>query len=97
MARLKLVPAKTDAPVDPAVRLRLCRQWLAIACQHLRARLVMATQVRQARAAGLNEDEAVLSVEPTQVEVQARADELQDVVKDAAARGVQLPIDQLAQ
>ena len=38
---------------DAQTRLRLCLQWLATACRLLRTRLMLATQVRQARAAGL--------------------------------------------
>ena len=55
--------------LDQAARVALCQRWLALACAQLRQRVVMATQVRQARAAGLSEEEALLSVEPTQMEV----------------------------
>jgi SpoVK/Ycf46/Vps4 family AAA+-type ATPase len=96
MARLKLVATEPPKPVAPEVRQQLCQRWLAAACQHLRLRLVMATQVRQARAAGLNEEEAELSVEPTQVDVAARHKELEKVAAEAAKAHVQLPIDLLA-
>jgi SpoVK/Ycf46/Vps4 family AAA+-type ATPase len=82
---------------DAQTRLRLCLQWLATACRLLRARLSLATQVRQARAAGLTEDEALQSAEPARGEVLALADALTHVVAEAQALGVQLPIEALAE
>ncbi len=96
MARLKVVRNAAPIIVDPHHRLLLCQKWLAAACQHMRSRLVMATQVRQARAAGLTEEEALLSVEPTQVEVGEMEQKVLDVQTEAAGAGVLLPIDVLA-
>ena len=95
MARLKLVRPTVLPDVDGQLRLQLCQRWLSAACQHLRTRLVMATQVRQAKAAGLTEDEAVLSVEPTQLEVTELEENLDAIVQEATGHGVHLPIDVL--
>lgn len=82
-------------PLDAAARELLCQRWLAAATQHLRWRLVVATQLRQARMAGLNEEEALLSVETAQLEADERAEAVQRLRKEAALAGVVLPIDQL--
>lgn len=82
---------------DAQTRLRLCLQWLATACRLLRARLSLATQVRQARAAGLTDDEALQSAEPSRAEVLALADALTHVVAEARALDLQLPIEALAE
>ena len=97
MAKLKTLPKTPLAAPDANHRVALCQRWLAAACSHTRIRLVMSTQVRQARAAGLTEDEAVLSVEPTQVEVNQAKRVVEAVQADALAAGVRLPIDQLVQ
>ena len=96
MARLKLVQPTVKPAVADAVRVSLCQRWLAAACQHMRMRLVMATQVRQARAAGLTEDEAVLSVEPTQLEVGQLHEALAAIDEEATGLGVVLPMEVLA-
>ncbi len=98
MAKLKSLQIQHIATqADPAARVLLCQRWLAAACSHMRVRMVMATQVRQAKAAGLTEDEALLSVEPTQVEVHQAQRKVEAVAADAHAAGIRLPIDQLAQ
>lgn len=97
MARgLKLVQPAL-APIDAARRIELCRRWLACACDHLRRRLQVATQVRQALGAGLTEQEAKLSVEPALGDVQRLADELQKVTDEAVAAQIPLPIDVLGE
>ncbi len=96
MARLKAVARPEAQPADPQVRQQTCLQWLAAACQHLRMRLVMATQVRQARAAGLSEEEALLSVEPTQTEVADLLGNVRQVEAQAAALSIRLPIEVLS-
>ena len=95
MARLKLAP-KEQEPLDAQGRTLLCQRWLAAACHVMRTRLVMATQVRQALAAGLNREEAVLSVEQTQLEVDHLTQTLQAIGDEARERGLTLPIDVLS-
>jgi SpoVK/Ycf46/Vps4 family AAA+-type ATPase len=94
MARLQVVRAAVPQ-LDPQQRILLCQKWLAAACQHIRMQLVMATQVRQAKAAGLTEEEALLSVEPTQVEVGELEQKVLDVQMEAVQLEVPLPIDVL--
>jgi len=96
MAKLKSAKAAAAAAIDPAQRADLCQRWLAAACSHMRQRLVMATQVRQARAAGLTDQEAILSVEPTQVEVGRAERKVAEIDGEAELAGVRLPIDLLA-
>ena len=93
------MPLRTDSPTsaDAQTRLRLCLQWLATACRLLRARLSLATQVRQARAAGLTDDEALQSAEPAHSEVAALAAALAHVEAEAHELGLQLPIAALAE
>lgn len=81
---------------DDQTRLRLCLQWLAMACRLLRTRLLLATQVRQARAAGLTDDEALQSAEPAQAEVAVLAAALARVEAEARTLQVQLPMAALA-
>ncbi len=97
MARLKVVRPAPIAELDSEVRVKLCLRWLAAACQLMRKNLVMATQIRQARAAGLTEDEALLSVEPTQMEVNDLEQVVANVEYDARAVQLQLPIDVLTE
>ncbi len=82
---------------DAQTRLRLCLQWLATACRLLRTRLMLATQVRQARAAGLTDDEALQSADPARAEVNALAEALAHVEAEALVLGLQLPIAALAE
>ena len=82
--------------LDAAARVALCQRWLALACAHLRQRVVMATQVRQARSAGLNEEEALLSVEPTQIEVGEAKEALDEATSEARQAGIHMPMDLLA-
>lgn len=82
--------------LDAGARVALCQRWLALGCAHLRQRVVMATQVRQARAAGLNEEEALLSVEPTQIEVGEAKEALDEVAAEGRQAGVRMPMDLLA-
>jgi len=89
-----LAPPGPD-PARATKRLRLCHRWLAAATQHLRWRLVMATQLRQARAAGLTEEEALLSVEATQLEVDERAETLQRITREAKSAEITLPMEHL--
>jgi SpoVK/Ycf46/Vps4 family AAA+-type ATPase len=89
---LKLVEAASHA-ANPAQRTALCQRWLAIACSHLRRRLQTATQVRQALAAGLTQEEARLSVEPALADIARFADELADVRKIAKKAKMTLPIE----
>jgi SpoVK/Ycf46/Vps4 family AAA+-type ATPase len=86
-------PASTAAAAH--ARVALCQRWLAVAAHHMRLRLVTATQVRQARAAGLTEDEAWLSVEQTQQEVEELARQVAAVEAEARDAGVLLPIEVL--
>jgi SpoVK/Ycf46/Vps4 family AAA+-type ATPase len=96
MARRAAAHPPVSGEPDPAARTQLCLKWLATACRHMRIRLVMATQVRQARAAGLTEEEAILSVEPTQIEVGHVAEELAAIEIEATAAGITLPLEILA-
>ncbi len=96
MARLKIAQRPTPQ-LNPEARTRLCHRWLAAACHLMRMRLVMATQVRQALAAGLNREEAVLSVEQTQLEVDRLAEAVQEVADEAREQGLTLPIDTLSE
>lgn len=82
-------PAQT---LDDAQRQHLCQRWLAASTQHLRWRLVVATQLRQARAAGLTEEEATLSVETAQLEADERAEAVQRLTREASLCGVLLPV-----
>ena len=77
-------------------RTSLCQRWLAAACEHSRKRLQMATQIRQARAAGLTEDEALLSVEPAQADVDRLGQRLAAIGDEAQAAHMALPMDILA-
>ncbi len=96
MARkLKLVD-QTTPRAGSAERTMLCQRWLALACEHARRRLQMATQVRQARAAGLTEEEARLSVEPAQADVDRIGARLDKLKEEAAALPMVLPMDILA-
>lgn len=89
--------AAQSPPADAATHLRLSLQWLAYACRLLRARLLLATQVRQARAAGLTEDEALQSADGARGVVQALDAELDAVREEAEVLGVTLPMDVLAE
>ncbi len=91
-ANLELVSTPS---VDPALRTALCRRWLATACAHMRRRLQMATQVRQAIAAGLTREEAQLSVESTLADVQRLGRELDTVQTEAVEGQIVLPIEVL--
>jgi SpoVK/Ycf46/Vps4 family AAA+-type ATPase len=82
--------------LDQAARVALCQRWLALACAQLRQRVVMATQVRQARAAGLSEEEALLSVEPTQMEVGQATEAVEEIAEEARSANLRLPMDLLA-
>ncbi len=97
MARkLKLVGA-TEHGLDPEQRTLLCRRWLAGACAHLRRRLQVATQIRQALAAGLTPEEASLSVEPAMGEIERMGAAIKKVTDDAHAAGMALPIEILSE
>ncbi|MBM4342008.1 MAG: ATP-binding protein [Deltaproteobacteria bacterium] len=95
MSKLKSSKKPTAAEVHPAQRTALCQRWLAAACTHMRQRLVMATQVRQAKAAGLTDEEALMSVEPTQVEVTRAYKKLAQVEGEAEGHNLRLPIEVL--
>lgn len=82
---------------DSGTRLRLCLQWLAGACRLLRGRLTLATQVRQARAAGLTDEEALQSAAAAESTVTAAVAALAAVEREAHAAGVQLPIAALSE
>ena len=82
---------------DDALRLQLCRRWLATATAQLRRRLQMATQMRQALAAGLTREEARLSVEATTSDIARMARELDAIEGDAGEAGVVLPMQILSQ
>lgn len=97
MAKLKSLQKNLEPQlVDPEVRTRLCLGWLAAACAHVRQQIVMSTQIRQAKAAGLTDDEATMSVEPTQVEVQAAERKVEAARQLAEQAGLVLPIELLA-
>lgn len=93
MATNLQLAADSSVPVGSADRTRLCQTWLAVACEHARRRLQMATQIRQARAAGLTEEEARLSVEPAAMDVQRLADRLDKISDEARALPMVLPIE----
>lgn len=82
---------------DDALRLQLCRRWLATATAQLRRRLQMATQMRQALAAGLTREEARLSVEATSSDIARLSRELDAVESDAGEAGIVLPMQILTQ
>ncbi len=96
MSKLKTVKKFAAAELHPAQRIALCQRWLASACSHMRQRVVMATQVRQAKAAGLTDEEALLSVEPTQVEVTRAYKKLAQVEAEAEEYNLRLPIEILS-
>ncbi|MSQ81992.1 MAG: ATP-binding protein [Myxococcales bacterium] len=96
MSKLKTIKKPGALELQPAERIALCQRWLAAACTHMRQRLVMATQVRQAKAAGLTDEEALLSVEPTQVEVRRAYKKLAQVEGLAEEANLRLPIEILA-
>jgi SpoVK/Ycf46/Vps4 family AAA+-type ATPase len=77
-------------------RLALCRSWVATSTARIRRRLQMATQVRQALAAGLTREEAQLSVEATAGDVRRMGEEILAVEAEAARCGVELPIAHVA-
>ncbi len=97
----KAATPQVDNGADPAVgatlRLAMCRRWLAAATARIRRRLQMATQLRQALSAGLTWEEANLSVESTAADVERLAEAVREVEQEAAAAGVQLPIEQLGE
>ena len=80
---------------DPEFRTRLCQRWLADACTHMRRQLQMATQVRQAVAAGLTREEAQLSVEATAADVARLERTLAAIAAEADGAKIDLPIDVL--
>ncbi len=82
---------------DDALRLQLCRRWLATATAQLRRRLQMATQMRQALAAGLTREEARLSVEATSSDIARLGRELDAIEGDAGEAGIVLPMQILSQ
>ncbi len=90
-------PDRDSGSPDVQTHLRLCLQWLATAGRLLRCRLSLATQVRQARAAGLTEEEALQSADPARAEVRVLANALAHVEAEAEALGLQLPMDALAE
>ena len=92
---LKLVQQASHA-ADPQQRTLLCQRWLALACNELRRRLQVSTQVRQALAAGLTREEAQLSVEPAMAEVVRIGEELDEVAQQAKRAKMTLPIDILS-
>lgn len=91
--------AQAVAKEAAAARLRLvlCRRWIAAASARMRRRLQMATQLRQAIAAGLTHEEASLSVEATAGDVQRMTETLEAVEAEAAKADVTLPIAQLSE
>ncbi|MCO4761282.1 MAG: ATP-binding protein [Myxococcales bacterium] len=82
-------------PTAAMIRTQLCQRWLANACAHMRRQLQMATQVRQAVAAGLTPEEAQLSVEATAADVGRLSDTLRSIDAEAEAAGLELPIHTL--
>ncbi len=93
MARkLKLVEGTPDYEQH---RDLLCRRWLAGACNIIRRRVQMATQIRQAISAGLTHEEAQLSVETTVSELERLQQVLQKVRADAESLQIELPIHTL--
>ncbi len=83
--------ARAEA-ANAALRLQLCRRWLAAATALLRRRLQMSTQMRQALAAGLTREEARLSVESTQADVDRLEAALTEVEELASEAAITLPI-----
>lgn len=91
------LPLQPSPAPDAQTRLRLCLHWLATACRLLRTRLLLATQVRQARSAGLTEEEALQSAEPAQSTVTELDNLLTALEAEAEAEGVVLPMMELAE
>ncbi len=85
-----------EAAVDAEVRTRVCQEWLASACTVIRKRLQLSTQVRQALAAGLTDEEAHLSVESAQVDLDKLVAATRAVEARALEVGFPLPIEVLA-
>ncbi len=79
----------------PEYRTHLCQRWLADACTHMRRQLQMATQVRQAIAAGLTREEAQLSVEATSADVRRLEQTLVELRAEAKKADIELPIEVL--
>ena len=93
MARKLELVGEVAPRAGSSERTRLCQRWLALACEHTRRRLQMATQIRQARAAGLTEEEARLSVEPAQADVNRLARTLETIAQEASKLHMALPMD----
>lgn len=82
------------AVLDDAYR-GACQRWLARACAALRKEMRVATQQRQAIAAGLTEDEARLSVESGLAELETLQEAIATVEAEAEGADQTLPMARL--